>query len=74
MRILVQNAETGLFYRDAGQWVADKNEARMFTNSTEALDICLHQERGKAQILFSFQNPEFDMVINPSERTNSQQS
>lgn len=69
MRILIQQVGTGLFLKACGQWVQDKSQAQAFDTSNHAVEFC--QERGlqQVQILLSFSDSRYDLVLDPFKAT-----
>jgi hypothetical protein len=65
MRVLIQQAGTGLYFKGPRQWVADKSTANSFNTSTEAVEFCLRQGLEGVQILLSFPDPQYDIVMMP---------
>ncbi len=66
MRVLIQQADTGLYYKDARTWVASEREARQFHSSIEAIDFCHRQQiGGGVVILLRFNGAQHDIRLHP---------
>lgn len=66
MRVLIQQAETGLYYKDPQTWVPSEREARQFNSSIEAIDFCHRQHiGGGVVILLRFNGAQHDIRLHP---------
>lgn len=63
MRILLQQKETGLYFKDIGAWVRDTAEAMDFVSSTTAIDFCVTNKLPGVQLVLKFQDQKFDIVL-----------
>jgi hypothetical protein len=63
MRILVQQKETGLYFRDVGSWTHNSSEAMDFVNSTAAIDFCVLNRLTEVQLVLKFDQQEYDIVL-----------
>lgn len=63
MRILLQQKETGLYFKDVGSWVRDTTEAMDFVSSTVAIDFCVTNKLPDVHLVLKFQDQKFDIVL-----------
>jgi len=71
MRILLQQKNTGLFFRDLGKWVPSSSEAMDFLSSARAIDFCHANRLAGLQLVFKFEDQPYEIVCEmapPSER------
>ena len=66
MKVLVQDSESGLYYKLGGQYVPDSNQATDFRDSLEAFDYCARHPEQNLQIHLLASNPKESVVINPA--------
>src|SRR5437763_390209 len=52
MRILLQQKETGLYFKDVGTWVPNSAEAMDFVSSSAAIDFCVLNKLNDVQLVF----------------------
>jgi hypothetical protein len=65
MRILLQQRDTNLYFRDIDSWTADNAEAMDFVNSTAALDFCAANHLAGVQIVLKFDGEKYEIVLPP---------
>ena len=65
MKVFIQHAVTGLYFKSRTVWVTDENEARSFTGSLSAIDFCLENKLNKVLILLRFGDPQYDIQLRP---------
>ncbi len=68
MKVLIQNVETGFFFKAPGQWVQDPVEAQQFRSGIEARqtgNTCAEQ----TVLYYAFADARFDFVIDMRPRT-----
>jgi hypothetical protein len=63
MRILLQQKETGFYFKDIDSWVRDTSEAMDFVSSTAAIDFCVTNKLPGVQLVLKFQDQKFDIVL-----------
>jgi hypothetical protein len=63
MRILVQQKETGLYFRDIDAWVRRSAEAMDFLSSTAAMDFCTANKLNGVQLVLKFDHQPYDIVM-----------
>jgi len=63
MRILLQQKETGLYFRDVGSWDANPFEAMDFLSSTAAIDFCVSNKISNVQLVLKFDEQRYDIVM-----------
>jgi hypothetical protein len=62
MRVLIKKPNTNEFYKGDGEWSDDRDQAKNFDNSVDALRECDHWQL-YGEIVLSFRNPRFDVKI-----------
>lgn len=62
MRILLQQKETGLYFKDVDSWVRNGTEAMDFVSSTAAIDFCVSNSIKGVQLVFKFEEQKYDIV------------
>jgi hypothetical protein len=63
MRILIQQKETGLYFKDVGSWTRDSAEAMDFLSSTAAIDFCVTNKISGVQLVLKFEEQRYDIVL-----------
>jgi hypothetical protein len=63
MRILVQQKESGFYFKDVGAWVRDNSEAMDFVSSTAALEFCAANKLPGVQLVLKFHDQKVDIVL-----------
>jgi hypothetical protein len=63
MRILLQQRDTGLYYKDTDSWTSDSSEAADFVNSTAALEFCAANKLVGVQMVLKFDGEKYDIVL-----------
>lgn len=63
MRILLQQKETGFYFRDIGSWVRDTSDAMDFVSSTVAIDFCVSNKLPGMQLVLKFADQNYDIVL-----------
>jgi hypothetical protein len=63
MRILLQQKETGLYFKDIGAWIREPAEAMDFLSSTAAIDFCGVNKISGVQLVLRFEEQRFDIVM-----------
>jgi hypothetical protein len=63
MRILIQQKETGLYFKDIRDWTRDPGEAMDFLSSTSAIDFCVLNKISGAQLVLKFDEQRYDIVL-----------
>ena len=63
MRILLQQKETGLYFKDVGIWVRVGSEAMDFVSSTMAIDFCVTNKLTDVQLVLKFEEQQYDIVL-----------
>jgi hypothetical protein len=66
MKALLQQLETGLYFKDPATWTASLAEAYDFKSSVSARTYCLDRAISNAQIVLKFENAEYDIIL-PAE-------
>jgi hypothetical protein len=68
MRILLQQKETGLYFKDIGSWVHQSAEAMDFISSTAAIEFCVSNKLPAVQVVLKFDGQRYDIVL-PTDAT-----
>ena len=63
MRILIQQKETGLYFRDIDAWTRNPGEAMDFLSSTSAIDFCVVNKIADVQLVLKFDEQRYDIVL-----------
>jgi hypothetical protein len=63
MRILLQQKETGLYFRDINAWTPKSQEAMDFVSSTAAIDFCVQNNLNDLQLVLKFEEEKYDIVM-----------
>jgi hypothetical protein len=63
MRVLLYHKETGLYFRNANNWVADVEMAEDFGSSRTAALFAEREGLGKVEVLLDFNDPEYNVYL-----------
>jgi hypothetical protein len=63
MRILLQQKESGLYFKDVGSWTHASVEAMDFVSSTAAIDFCAANKLADVQLVLKFDEEKCDIVM-----------
>jgi hypothetical protein len=63
MRILLQQRDTGLYFKDINSWIADASEAADFVSSTQALEFCAVSKLDAVQVVLKFEGEKYEIVL-----------
>ncbi|HWQ90926.1 MAG TPA: hypothetical protein VN673_04590 [Clostridia bacterium] len=63
MRIVLQQKDTGYYFRDIGSWTTSSSEAMDFLSSTAAIDFCVANRLVDLQLVFKFDEQRYDIVV-----------
>ena len=63
MRILLQQKETGLYFKDIEAWTRGSAEAMDFVSSTAAIDFCVSNKLTGVQLVLKFEEEKYDIVL-----------
>jgi hypothetical protein len=63
MKVLLQHINTGLFFKQIGDWTDDCNVAREFPNSLNAINFCNANGLRDVHVLLKFQQPRYDVSL-----------
>jgi hypothetical protein len=63
MKILLQQKESGLYFRDVDSWGPDPSEAMDFLSSTSAIDFCVANKISGVQLVLKFDEQRYDIVL-----------
>jgi hypothetical protein len=63
MRILLQQKETGLYFKDIDSWTRHGSEAMDFVSSTAAIDFCVLNKLTGVQMVLKFDEQKYDIVL-----------
>jgi hypothetical protein len=63
MRILLQQKETGLYFKDVSSWTRASLEAIDFVSSTAAIDFCTVNKLSEVQVVLKFDEQQYDIVL-----------
>jgi hypothetical protein len=63
MRILLQQKETGLYFKDIDAWTLHSLGAMDFLSSTAAIDFCTVNKLKGVQLVLKFDEQRYDIVM-----------
>jgi hypothetical protein len=63
MRIVLQQKDTGLYFKDIASWTVDSQEAMDFVSSTAAIDFCAQNKLAGVQIVLKFEVEKCEIVL-----------
>lgn len=63
MRILIQQKDTGFYFKDVGSWTRNPLEAMDFLSSTTAIDFCVLNKISGVQLVLKFEEQQYDIVL-----------
>jgi hypothetical protein len=63
MRILLQQKNTGLYFKDIDGWTRNSPEAMDFVSSTAAIDFCVANRLDGLQIVLKFDEQQYEIVM-----------
>jgi hypothetical protein len=63
MRILLQQKQTGLYFKDIGQWSESTADAWDFLSSTSAIDFCVANKISDVQLVLKFEDHPYSIVM-----------
>jgi hypothetical protein len=63
MRIVLQQKETGLYFKDMGSWARESSHAMDFMSSTAAIDFCITNKLTDVQLVLKFDEQRYDIVM-----------
>ena len=63
MRILLQQKDTGLYFKQLDSWVRQHSEAMDFVSSTAALDFCKRNKLAGVQMVLKFEEQKYELVL-----------
>ena len=63
MKILLQQKESGLYFKDVDAWDPNPTEAMDFLCSTSAIDFCVANKISGVQLVLKFEEQRYDIVL-----------
>ncbi len=63
MRILLQQTETGLYFKDIEVWTRNPSEAVDFLSSTSATEFCLTNKLSGVVLVLKFEENPYEIVM-----------
>lgn len=63
MRVLLRNADSGLFYAGSAEWTSDPADALDFEETDRALDAVCNDKLSGVQILMRFDDPVYEIPL-----------
>jgi hypothetical protein len=63
MRILLQQKDTGLYFKELDSWVRQHTGAMDFVSSTAALDFCKRNKLAGVQMVLKFEEQSYELVL-----------
>jgi len=71
MKVLLQNLNTKLFFKQPGGWTEDTEKARDFPNSLNAINFCNANELRDVQVILKFKQQRYDVALPVIRRRDS---
>jgi len=71
MKVLLQNLNTKLFFRQPAGWTEDIEKARDFPNSLNAINFCNTNGLKNVQVLLKFNQQRYDVALPVLSRRDS---
>ncbi len=62
-RIIIEQVESGLFYKEPDQWVETRQEATDFETSAKAREFCTEHHLQRIRLLMDFGDPRYDVWL-----------
>jgi hypothetical protein len=69
MRIVLQQKQSGLYFKDIDSWVRSASEAMDFVSSTAAIEFCVNNKVNDVDLVLKFEEQKYDIVM-PMQRLN----
>jgi hypothetical protein len=63
MRTLIRDVKTGMFYDSDGHWTAEREDARDFGGTFQAISFAAEKRLHGVLVVLAFDNPDYDVVI-----------
>ena len=63
MRILLQQKDTDLYFKDVDSWTGDASEATDFVSSTAAIEFCAANKLDSVQVVLKFEDEKYEIVL-----------
>jgi hypothetical protein len=63
MRILLQQKDTGLYFKDIASWAENSEAAMDFVSATAAIDFCAVNKLAEVHIVLKFEEEKCDIVL-----------
>jgi len=63
MRIVLQNHDTGLYFKDINSWVRQSSDAMDFVSSSAAIDFCVSNKLTGLQVVLKFDDQRYEIVL-----------
>ncbi len=63
MRILLQQIESGLYFKDTDSWTRNSAEAKDFLSSSAAMDFCAANKIPGVHLVLKFDEQQYDIVM-----------
>jgi hypothetical protein len=63
MKVLLQQKNTGEYYKEDGVWTRDPAEAMDFLSSTKAIEYCVTRKVAGVHLVLKFEEQHYDIVL-----------
>ncbi len=63
MRIILQQKDSGLYFKGLNVWVRNSLEAVDFVNSTAAIEFCAQERLAGVQLVLKFEGEKYEIVL-----------
>jgi hypothetical protein len=63
MRIVLQQKDSGLYFKDIDAWVRNSAQAKDFVSSSAAIDFCVANKLNGLQLVLKFEDQRYEIVL-----------
>lgn len=63
MRIVLQQRDGSLYFKDIGSWTADPSDAMDFVSSTAVVEFCELNKIDGVQVVLKFEDEKYEIVL-----------
>jgi hypothetical protein len=63
MRIVLQQREGNLYFKDIGAWTPDPSEAMDFVSSSAVVEFCELNKIDGVQVVLKFEDEKYEIVL-----------
>lgn len=63
MRVLLRDANTGLYFQDPEQWTSEPRKALSFKHSAEAMNAARERQVAHAEVVLAFEESAYTVAL-----------